>query len=242
MFANDLRQFANETRVPVVPENCPAYCEAQKERHRRKSQNEILCSMSCDWIRLWTNHLVFRYLPNNNRIQETIDLVELELLRLPVLEVLSSISNYSTASTALLHTSASHNAFSSIQGSTLNSPISSGSNNSSTTHLLVPVGSGSCSSQTALIPSLVDSESPPPGRRQTSWDLLDQNTIAQAKQQQQKQQYQITATGADGSGAKALFKTHRSLFQPPAISDLWNVAPTVAKRMARGVNPQLPTL
>lgn len=150
---------------------------------------------------------------------------------------LSPVSNYSTASTALLHTSASHNALSSIQGSALNSPVSSGSNNSSTTHLLVPVGSGSCSSQTALIPSLVDSDSPPPGRRQTSWDLLDQNAIQQAKMQQKQQQQQQQQmqpqpcnqqstgqqqnqqlSGVESCGAKALFKTQRS-FSVPTTRD-----------------------
>lgn len=141
---------------------------------------------------------------------------------------LSPVSNYSTNSTAqLLHTSSSHNALSSIQGSTLNSPISSSSNNSSTTHLLVPLGiSGSCSSQTTLISAVGDLDSPPTGRRQISWDLLDQTAIAQAKQQQQQQrpppssmvqQQQLQQSAADGVG-KAQFKTQRS-FSVPTTRD-----------------------
>ena len=135
---------------------------------------------------------------------------------------LSPVSNYSVASTAqLLHTSSSHNALSSIQGSTLNSPISSSSNNSSTTHLLVPISiGGSCSSQTALISGLGDLDSPPSGRRQTSWDLLDQNAIAQAKQQQRpppsSQTSQLNQNAAEGS--KAQFKTQRS-FSVPTTRD-----------------------
>ncbi|KZS14138.1 Neurofibromin [Daphnia magna] len=160
---------------------------------------------------------------------------------------LSPISNYSCASTALLHTSASHNALSSIQGSTLNSPISSGSNNSSTTHLLVPIGGGSCSSQTALIPSLVDSDSPPPGRRQTSWDLLDQNAITQAKQQQQKQQHQSQLQNqsaqaqqqADGPGAKALFKTQRS-FSVPTTRDQRSLERNASNCQKAGERSQSP--
>lgn len=32
----DLRQFAEEKRLPIIPENCPACFEAPKERHRMK--------------------------------------------------------------------------------------------------------------------------------------------------------------------------------------------------------------
>ncbi|EFX74727.1 hypothetical protein DAPPUDRAFT_307021 [Daphnia pulex] len=84
-------------------------------------------------------------------------------------------------------------------------------------------GSGSGSGSGSVS---VDSDSPPSGRRQTSWDLLDQNAISQAKQQQQKQQNQSQLQNqstqaqqqADGSGAKALFKTQRS-FSVPTTRD-----------------------
>ena len=160
---------------------------------------------------------------------------------------LSPIRNYSCASTALLHTSASHNALSSIQGSTLNSPISSGSNNSSTTHLLVPVGGGSCSSQTALIPSLVDSDSPPSGRRQTSWDLLDQNAITQAKQQQQKQQNQsqlpkLSNKQTDLEPKLFLKPSDLSLFLPHAISGHLNAILVIVRKVVSVVNLPIPTI
>ncbi|XP_065058948.1 uncharacterized protein LOC135686606 [Rhopilema esculentum] len=41
----DLRQFAEQAKLPVIPENCPACFEAPKERHRTKqllAQQEIL--------------------------------------------------------------------------------------------------------------------------------------------------------------------------------------------------------
>ena len=90
---------------------------------------------------------------------------------------LSPVSSYSSASTALLHTSASHNALCSIQGSTLNSPVSSGSS-SSTTHLLVPSSSSSAGTVAAATSSAATSSAaapaaaapaastPPAGRRQ----------------------------------------------------------------------------
>jgi hypothetical protein len=148
---------------------------------------------------------------------------------------LSPVSNYSNASTALLHTSASHNALSSIQGSNLNSPVSSGSC-SSTTHLLVPSGNGSQTSPGAPLPG---PQTPPAGRRQKSWDLLDQNAIALAKQQKQpqssssstsatssasvatatnQQQQQQQQQQLSSNGAKVLFKTQRS-FSVPTTRD-----------------------
>ena len=138
---------------------------------------------------------------------------------------LSPVSSYSNASTAVLHTSASHNALSSIQGSTLNSPISSCSN-SSTTHLAVPSGCGGSSGSSPQPASFIAPQTPPTGRRQTSWDLLDQNAIAIAKQQrhplnppQQQQDSCVGSSGAGGiGGAKALFKTQRS-FSVPTTRD-----------------------
>ena len=41
----DLRQFAHDAHLPVIPENCPACFEAPKERHRIKqllAQQELL--------------------------------------------------------------------------------------------------------------------------------------------------------------------------------------------------------
>lgn len=162
---------------------------------------------------------------------------------------LSPVSIYSTASTcALLHTSASHNALSSIQGSTLNSPISSGGNSahSSTTHLLVPLGiSGSCSSQTALIPNMennLDSPPPPPpGGRQASWDLLDQNAISQAKQRQQ--QHQSAASyqqQGDELSSKAQFKTQRS-FSVPTTRDPRTLERNPSGTKTSGERSQSPT-
>ena len=143
---------------------------------------------------------------------------------------LSPVSNYSTASTAMLHTSASHNALSSIQGSALNSPVSSGSC-SSTTHLLVPSSSGSSTQATiAAAVALPETASmtPPPGRRQKSWDMLDQNAIHLAKQQtdnsnrpqclQQQQQQQMQQQQPSANGGKVLFKTQRS-FSVPTTRD-----------------------
>lgn len=124
---------------------------------------------------------------------------------------LSPVSNYSSASTVMLHTSASHNALSSIQGSNLNSPVSSGSC-SSTTHLLVPSSSGSA--QTSPNASAPTTQTPPPGRRQKSWDLLDQSAITIAKQQRQQQPQLQQQQQQSGNGAKALFKTQRSFSVP----------------------------
>ncbi len=93
---------------------------------------------------------------------------------------------------------------------------------SSTAHLLVPLGiSGSCSSQTALIPHMVNDpdSSPPPtgsGGRQASWDLLDQDAIALAKQRQQHSS--MMQQQMDEASAKAQFKTQRS-FSVPTTRD-----------------------
>jgi len=83
-------------------------------------------------------------------------------------------------------------------------------------------------------------QTPPAGRRQKSWDLLDQNAIALAKQQKQpqssssstsatssasaatatnqQQQQQQQQQQLSSNGAKVLFKTQRS-FSVPTTRD-----------------------
>lgn len=54
----ELRQFANEARLPVIPENCPACFEAPKERHRMKqllAQQELL--FPCIYLNIKTSLL-----------------------------------------------------------------------------------------------------------------------------------------------------------------------------------------
>ena len=54
----ELRQFAADARLPVIPENCPACFEAPKERHRIKqllAQQELL--FPCIYLNIKTSIL-----------------------------------------------------------------------------------------------------------------------------------------------------------------------------------------
>ncbi len=54
----ELRQFAIDARLPVIPENCPACFEAPKERHRIKqllAQQELL--FPCIYLNIKTSIL-----------------------------------------------------------------------------------------------------------------------------------------------------------------------------------------
>lgn len=54
----ELRHFATEARLPVIPENCPACFEAPKERHRIKqllAQQELL--FPCIYLNIKTSLL-----------------------------------------------------------------------------------------------------------------------------------------------------------------------------------------